>query len=476
MQLYPALKATMGDWTYYIVKMRMREVAAEVKFGSEVHNDFTLDEAIQRTIKESRVKREIVTYLTGRADRFFASLVVAAVGGSPKFYPVSVSDDPQFEILADEESIEQSFGVLRFSGDQNYYALDGQHRLKAIKTLLQPEDETERVEPPSGFENEEISVLMVIRPPDSSEDDWLESYRRLFSSLNRYAKPTDNDTNIIMDEDDVFAILTRRLIGTHRFFRAPGRQIESLRIQTKGRPLKEGTSHFTSLQQLYDLNENLLTTPFRVNTGWGPGPEAERSNDVKQFKRFRPSDDYIDELFDELVLYWDALIEAIPDLELNPSNVRNHEADGTDGKDADNVLFWPIGQDVMVSVARALLDNGLDNPNAPTQEQAVAVLRPLGKVDWGLHQLPWRGLLLVWSFNQRTNSSRWAMASESRKQATDTAKKVLRWITGVYQPNEREEEDLQNEWEERIRGQLPPDENSSSLWNEVREMRENASS
>ena len=474
MQLYPALKASMGDWTYYIVKMRMREVAAEVKFGSEVHNDFTLDEAIQRTIKESRVKKEIVTYLTGRGDRFFASLVVAAVGGSPKFYPVSVSDDPQFEIFADEESIEQSFGVLRFSGDQNYYALDGQHRLKAIKTLLQPEDETERIEPPRGFANEEISVLMVIRPPESSEDDWLESYRRLFSSLNRYAKPTDSDTNIIMDEDDVFAILTRRLIATHDFFRAPGRHIESLRVQTKGRPLKEGTSHFTSLQQLYDLNENLLTTPFRVNTGWGPEPEAERTHDVRLFKRFRPPDDYADELFDELVLYWDALIEAIPDLGLNPSDARNHQSDGADGDTADNVLFWPIGQDVMVSVARALLDRGLDDPNTPTLDQAVAALSPLGSVDWRLHHLPWRGLLLVSAFNRRTNSRRWAMRSEGRKQATDTAKRVLRWIAGYYQTNEREEEELRNEWTEQL--QLPPDESPAGLWNEVREIREHVSS
>ena len=116
MQAYPALKAHMGDWTYYIVKMRMREVAAEVKFGSQVHNDYTLDQAIQRTIKESRVKKDIVTYLRGRTDRFFASLVVAAVGGSPKFFPVSVADDPQFEFFADEPSIDQSFGVLRFSG------------------------------------------------------------------------------------------------------------------------------------------------------------------------------------------------------------------------------------------------------------------------------------------------------------------------------------------------------------------------
>ena len=474
MQLYPALKASMGDWTYYLVKMRMREVAAEVKFGSQVHNDFTLDEAIQRTIKESRVKKEIVTYLMGRTDRFFGSLVVAAVGGSPKFYPVSVSDDPQFEIFADEESIEQSFGVLRFSGDQSYYALDGQHRLKAIKTLLQPEDESERIEPPRGFENEEVSVLMVIRPPDSNEDDWLSSYRRLFSSLNRYAKPTDHDTNIIMDEDDLFAILTRRVIASHAFFKAPGRHIDSLRVQTKGRPLKEGTSHFTSLQQLYDLNETLLTTPFRVNSGWGSGPEAERTNDVKQFKRFRPSEDYIDELFDELILYWDVLIEAIPDLKRNPSDVRNHHADGSDGGDADNVLFWPIGQDVMVHVARALLDRGLDDPNAPEREQAVMALRSLGRIDWGLHQVPWRGLLLVSAFDRRANSRKWAMRNEGRKQATDTAKRVLRWITGYYQANEREEAELKNEWEEQLI--LPPDESSLGLWERVRAMREYASS
>ena len=473
MQLYPALKAYMGDWTYYIVKMRMREVAAEVKFGSQVHNDFTLDEAIQRTIKESRVKKEIVTYLTGRKDRFFASLVVAAIGGSPKFYPVSVSDDPQFEIFADEESIEQSFGVLRFSGDQNYYALDGQHRLKAIKTLLQPEDESERIEPPAGFENEEVSVLMVIRPPKSTEADWLSSYRRLFSSLNRYAKPTDNDTNIIMDEDDVFAILTRSLIANHDFFKAPGRHIESLRVQTKGRPLKEGTSHFTSLQQLYDLNENLLTTHFRVNLGWGPGAEAERTSDVRHFKRFKPSDEYIEDLFEELLLYWDALIEVIPDLRRNPSESRNHQADGSDGEAADNVLFWPIGQGVMVSVARALLDRGLDDPSAPELEQAAIALGPLGKIDWRLHQLPWRGLLLVSTYDGRANSRRWAMRNEGRKQATDTAKRILRWLTGLYQANEQEESELRNEWEAQLL--LPPDESVEGLWGKVRALRDDVS-
>ena len=470
MQLYPALKASMGDWTYYIVKMRMREVAAEVKFGSEVHNDFTLDEAIQRTIKESRVRKELVTYLIGRPDRFFSSLVVAAIGGSPKFYPVRVSDDPQFDIFADEESIDQAFGVLRFSGDQEYYALDGQHRLKAIKSLLQPQDETERAEPPQDFANEEISILMVMRPPESTEAGWLESYRRLFSSLNRYATPTDKDTNIIMDEDDVIALITRRLIAGHPFFTAPGRHIDSLRVQTKGRPLKEGASHFTSLQQLYALNETLVTTLLRMNSGWGNGPEEEREHNLQLFKRFKPGEDYIDGLFEELVVYWDAIIESIPDLRLNPADAKNHQADGSDGKVADNVLFWPIGQDVMISVARALLDGNLPDPENPLVEECREVLQPLGEVGWGLHSVPWRGLLLVSVLDARQNSRKWVMRNEGRNPAVATAKRVLRWLVGYSQLSEQEETELRDEWLDQL--VLPPDESRDGLWEKVRAIRD----
>ncbi len=462
MQLYPALKARMGDWDYYIVKMRMKDVAIEVKFGSQVHNDFTLDEAIQRTIKESRVKKEIVTYLTRRPDRFFASLVVAAIGGSPSFFPVSISDDPQFGIFAGEEGIEDTFGLLRFSGTQSYYALDGQHRLKAIKTLLQPDDDQEWVEPPSGFENEEISVLMVLRPEDVDADKWLTSYRRLFSSLNRYAKPTDKDTNIIMDEDDTIAIITRRLISTHDFFMAEGRHIDSIKIQTKGRALSEGTSYFTSLQQLYYLNQILLTTPLRSNVGWGPDSDSEFV-DIKQFIRYKPDDDYVDELYNELEQYWNALIEVIPELTtLKPSEARNHQADGTNGGVADNALFWPIGQEVMIRIARALLNKRLSDPTNPTLNQAKSAIKPLSKVDWNLHNVPWRGLLLVYA----SNTQKWTMRSEDRKNAMNVAEQLLRWITGIYPLDSRDEIELKQVWEARL-GHLPDDDNTDEMWERI---------
>ena len=114
--------------------------------------------------------------------------------------------------------IDQSFGVLTFAGGEKYYALDGQHRLAAIRAILEPTDATRdrfardyvTEEFRQTFRDEEISVIMVVQDPGDDgvvRDEMLKDYRRLFSSLNRYAKATDQNTNIIMDEDDGIALL-----------------------------------------------------------------------------------------------------------------------------------------------------------------------------------------------------------------------------------------------------------------------------
>ena len=252
MQLYPAIKARMGDWEYCIVRMSMREVAREVQIASDLWEDKTLSDAIQRALDESRVKQEIVNFLSRRDDRFFGSLVVAAIGGNPSWTPI-------------ESRFTDSFGELCFEVDPRYYALDGQHRLKAIQELM-----ADPAGAPPGFADEQLSVIVVVREHQQMDDSlWLQRYRRLFSSLNRYARPTDADTNIIMDEDDVFAIVTRRLITDHEFLRSPSRERESFRVLTKGKNLKSGAPHFISLQTLYEMNKSLLMSAGRRRK-WGP--------------------------------------------------------------------------------------------------------------------------------------------------------------------------------------------------------------
>jgi len=460
MNLYPALEARMGNWRYYIVKMKMRELASDVRFASEVYEDRTLDEAIQRALNETRIKKEIVSFLTRRPDRFFASIVVASLGGAPKFYPVRITSDERFEVFVDQ-GLDQAFGVLTFSGEQKYYALDGQHRLKAIKTLLD-RSAPESQDAPEKFSEEEISVLMIVR-----EEEWdatfLQSYRRLFSSLNRYAKATDMDTNIIMDEDDAFAILTRRLITEHEFFRWAGRQKESPRVQTKGKNLISTDAYFTSLQTLYAMNVYLLTAAWRRNVGWGVGEDQELIRDTKAFKTFRPDEDYLDQLYDELIMYWDGLLEVIPDLRKEPTAMRVHDlqAEGEDGA-SDHLLFWPIGQELFAKVARRLLNKRLPDPRNPNKDAVVNALRGLGQVDWHLHQPPWRYFLLAYD----PPRNRWRMRSEDRKEALEVAEYLLTWLLGIDELTADDIEELKLDWRTRlIPAQEPEDVNE--MWEVV---------
>ena len=131
---YPAMKLKMGSWDYYSVKITMRDVATEIKFAREVNDDKTLDSAIQRSIGEGRAGKSIVNYLTKHDNRFFNSLVVAALDGNPRFYPIEVEDDPRFQMFADVDT--DTFGMLTIDDSITTYALDGQHILFAIRKLI----------------------------------------------------------------------------------------------------------------------------------------------------------------------------------------------------------------------------------------------------------------------------------------------------------------------------------------------------
>ena len=429
MQMYPAIKARMGDWNYYIVRMTMREIANEVNLASEQWEDPTLSDAIQRELDESRVKRELVNYLSHRDDRFFSSLVVAAIGGNPTFEPAIPPD------WLKSKSFRDSVGLLAFDDNPKYYALDGQHRLRAIKELLAYPSAL-----PEGFGSEQVSVIVVAREEQHRDEDmWLQRYRRLFSSLNRYAKPTDKDTNIIMDEDDVFAIVTRRLISDHRHFRAAGRQRDSFRVLTKGKNLKSGTSHFVSLQTLYAVNAILLTTPERERRFGGP-------RGLKASLQFRPEEHLIDADYDSLARCWDAVLAVVPSLREEPARMRTHllPEPNPDGYQ-DHLLFWPIGQEMFAGVVRSLLNRAGLGEDAAIPEMRMA-LKPLGAVPWELHEPPWRHLLLV----RTEDGGAWRMRSEDRKAALAIAERLLRWIAGLDDHDETGLEDLRSDWAELL--------------------------
>ena len=458
MNYYPAMRASMGTWDYFVLKMTMRELSDSVKFATDVHDDQTLDQAIQRVLNESRVNSDIVTYLGRQEDRFFSSLVVAAFGGSPRWYPVTMEDDERFSLFRDDPRLNQTFGVLAFDGTHHYYALDGQHRLAAIKRLIDPKAE-KPVLAPRNFGTEEVSVIVVVPKTDETNDSFMLRYRRLFGNLNRHAKTTDQVTNIIMDEDDVFAILTRRIITDHGFFQSAGPQKNSVRIKTKkGKNLKSKDSFFTSLETLYEMNIALLTTTNRSNDGWD-----DKNSNFKAFRRFRPSDDVIDALFEELKIYWDAILAELPVLYEEPSRMKEHRIREGDDGFSDNAMFWPIGQELLVSVARRMLDLNQENPDKPTLKSVKSALRGLDEVEWEFHCVPWRHLLLIPAADDFT---KWRIRNEERKDASNLVGRILKWQLGLDELSAKEVGELRLEWEGMLLPALAADV-IDDLWKQI---------
>ena len=459
MNIYPAIRGRMGSWQYYTVKMSMRELADNVKFAADIYDDRTLDDAIQRVLNESRVKKEIVTYLIRQPDRFFSSIVVAALHGSPKWYPITMEDDERFILFREDTRLSDTFGVLSFDGTQGYYALDGQHRLSAIKALVDSNSDVSPDAPP-GFKDEEISVIVVVPSETESLDQFMTRYRRLFGNLNRYAKPTDAVTNIIMDEDDAFAIITRRLITEHEFFLYSGRQKESARVKTKkGKNLRHNDSYFTSLETLYAINIALLSSRHRKNNGWN----QEGVKDHKEYLRFRPEEEQLEALFDELCVYWDVLLKELPVLHETPSSMRDHSAPSGDGSTQDNFLFWPIGQELLADIARDLMDLRQPDPTKPTRETVRAAVQGLCGLTWNAHQAPWRNLVLI---PDGEETKTWRIRSEDRKSALNMMRWIFRWQLGIDELAGDEVGELRSRWETQL---LPALEEAAvdELWKEI---------
>ncbi len=462
MEFYPAIQSQLGSWTFYSTKMTAKNLAHNVQFAAEIWDATSLDTWIQRTLDDSRAKKSIASYLARHDDRFFNSIVVAALEGNPHFIRMELADDPKLELLADQRFLD-SIGVLRFDGSQKYYALDGQHRLKAIKALL--EHETEYA-PPEGFQNEEFSVLIVVPAPTETRDDFLQKYRRLFGHLNRYAKPMDLATTIIMEEDDALAISTRRLLQEHPFFSRVGTDGEPIVKAQGSKNIPVGSSYFTSIIALYDASTDLLYSKYRKTSEvWGQ--DTNPKTKLKSFRQYRPDEEVLEGLYSELSLYWDAILNEIPELVENPLRYRSDAAADEldeDGKveKTNHLLFRPLGTDLLSELVRDILDIRLgEEARNPSTESVSTAIRGLGAIDWRLFQPPWRHLLFIYD----AENDRWKMRSEERKEALDIARQLLRWMTRTVSYDKDMLATLRSNWANTLYN--APNDEIEDMWDEA---------
>jgi DNA sulfur modification protein DndB len=168
----PALRARMGDWWYYVATMTFADVARFVKRVRDIREPKELKTWIQRELRPERTK-QIADYLRSQPQRFFNAIVVGVYGGEPEWLPVTAGESLTVKDVTLGERQTQSFGLIRLTGNEEMFAVDGQHRVEGIK---------EAVREQPGLGGEEQVVIFVAH---KTSPEGRQRTRRLFSTLNK---------------------------------------------------------------------------------------------------------------------------------------------------------------------------------------------------------------------------------------------------------------------------------------------------
>ena len=358
---FPAIQCKMGDWKYYTTMLPFSEVASRIQRASEINSHPGLDNMLQRELGTRTAG--IAEYLQAQTERFFSAIVVGVYGGSPDWFPLDIDDDrgPQPTNLSDQAR--ESMGILRLSGEENLFAVDGQHRVEAIKKALSENP---------ALASEELAVLFVAHR-DTPEGRTIT--RRLFTTLNKYAKPVNTNEIIALDEDDAFAVVTRMIVndyeGLNKTVKVNEEELSLVRFAGAQIPSSDSYS-ITTIQMLYKLLVTLSVPQ-----------KASKQRD--ELKRSRPDQDIIDAMYVEHEAFWNGLKDCIPEMnESLGSDPAMRVAAKHRHREGGHILFRPVGQEAFAKALRALMDRGV-----PMQEGIIS----LSSTQLMLNRIPWHHVM-----------------------------------------------------------------------------------
>ena len=365
------IRAKMGRTTYYSAKMAAGELIDRVGIAQELPEwpDMTAEEKMQRECDIRRIVEDIVPYINQDPDRFFSSLIIDVYSGEKiEFEPLT---DVVDRLPAAYRVPMQDMGFITLPGKERLIALDGQHRLLslkiAIRGLMGVPAGTKAIaalndlKPHPELASEELSVILV-------EHTDTAKIRKIFNKINKYAKQTSRSDNIITSDDDVFAIIARRLIQENGPL-APINGIDL--VNWKSNTLSRRSKHLTTLSALYNIAETLL-------------------KDEGFSSKALPPSQILETAYQQVVDFWMACLNELQ--VFNKYLELTHNNQPVSGLREENLLLKPVTQMALAHTALTAQRKGV---------QWTDIVEKLNRIDWSFQNDMWYNILVIGSANKK---------------------------------------------------------------------------
>jgi len=248
--ILPCLRGVVGDWVYYSTLMTAEQISTWIKTAKDIREAKTLDEELQRDLKER--KKQIAKYLLYDDSRFFNSIIVGVFDGVPDWREFDLSKaQEEYADQFNPKYFKESLGLMVFNGSEKMFAIDGQHRAAGIQLAYEQK--------PDIITDDQYSIIFVAHIDDNKG---MKRTRKLFSDINKNAKPVAKRDKIIIDEQEIEAIVTRRVYAEYEHF-----DNGNLIALSEGVNLpSDDTTHYTNITNLYDVVK-ILQKLFRMPEG-----------------------------------------------------------------------------------------------------------------------------------------------------------------------------------------------------------------
>lgn len=345
----PALRAELGGRTYYLTTLTFQQVSDFVeKVDDELHKSESLKDLIQRSITNNYVS--IRDYILHQDERFFSSLILAVYDDYPTW--------SEIELKYNDEST-YSVGLLDFPTQHKIFPVDGQHRVEGIKAALKSNP---------TLKNEKIAAIFI---GHKNDNEGKQKTRRLFTTLNRYAKPVSFDDTIALDEDDTVAIITRELLEEHNLFQ--GKRI----VYAKQKAIPSTNfDAITSIITLYQCNIEL----FKM---WHLQIKKKKATAsvLAEYLKFRRTNSEILEVRKFLFDFWNNFSSEVDVVKKYLKNNEPYAKDLRNNNNGGNLLFRPVG---LLPFIKAVCEIKMQ-----TNKDYKAILSTFNKIDFNLSSIPW---------------------------------------------------------------------------------------